>query len=207
MPAESLARGGDVLFEDHFERQDLGEWKSIIPAFMVRDGVLASTQERSDHGAVGRVYRDMSNVVVDFRFRLTGSRTFNVVFDDKNHKGSHAGHICRVTFAENSIRLGDDKEGVMRNDIFEMRRDANRKADADKLLIGRGSTAKAQLQQNQWYQATIEVVGDQMRVCLDGRPCGYLKSSGIAHPTKTSLHFTVTGPGVEFDDVVIRRAE
>ncbi len=121
----------------------------------------------------------MGIVVVDFRFRLTGSSKFNVVFDDKNHKGSHAGHICRVTFAANSIRLGDDKEGVMRNDIFEMRRDANRKADADKLLIGRGSTAKVQLQQNQWYQATIEVVGDQMRVCMDGRPLGDLKSSGI----------------------------
>jgi hypothetical protein len=45
-----------------------------------------------------------------------------------------------------------------------------------------------------------------MRVVIDGRPAGYLQSPGIAHETKGSFHFTVNGPGVQFDDLKIWRA-
>jgi hypothetical protein len=38
---------------------------------------------------------------------------------------------------------------------------------------------------------------------VDGRPAGVLESPGIGHPTKTSVHFTVPGAGVLFDDVRI----
>jgi hypothetical protein len=74
------------------------------------------------------------------------------------------------------------------------------------LLAGRGSVAPARSEQNKWYHATIEVAGDDMRVWLDGAQSAYLKSPGIAHETKSSFHFTVTGPGVLFDDVKISRA-
>ena len=207
VPSEPLAEPGETLFEDSFQRDGLGEWKVVIPAFEVKDGVLVGHQGRDDHGAVGRIYRDMKDVVVDFRFRLEGSTTFNVVFDDKGYKGSHAGHICRIAFTPRAIRLGDDKEGVMRNDIFEMRRDPDRRAEADLLLAGRGSSAPFELQQRKWYDVRIELVGDRMRVLIDGRPIGFLKSPGLAHATKTSLHFTVNGPGVHFDDVHICQAK
>ncbi len=206
-PSEPLVEKGEVVFSDEFTRTDLGEWKSIIPTFSVENGALKGWQTRDDHGAVGRVYRPMKNVVVEFRFQLVGSTGFNAVFDDKEHKGSHAGHICRVTFAPKVVRLGDDKEGVMRNDIFEMRKTEERKAEAEKLLIGRSSSATAVFEQKTWYRAAIEIIGDQMRVSIDGKPVGYLKSSGIAHETKGSLHFTVNGPGVIFDDVRIWNAK
>lgn len=202
-----IAEKGKLLFSDDFERGGLGEWKVIIPGFKVADGVLVATQDRADHGSVGRVYLPMKDVVMSFRFKLAGSPRFNVVFDDKNHKGSHAGHICRVAFAQKQIRLGDDKEGVMRNDIFEMRRgDVKLKALADALLKGRGASVKADLENDRWYSATIEILGDQMRVSLDGRAIGYLKSSGLAHPTKQSVHFTVSGNATHFDDVKIWQA-
>ena len=54
---------------------------------------------------------------------------------------------------------------------------------------------------------TIEVVGDEMRVSLDGEAIGYLKSPGLAHPTKESIHFTVNGIGTQFDDVKIWQAQ
>ena len=144
---------------------------------------------------------------MSFRFKLAGSPRFNVVFDDKNHKGSHAGHICRVTIAPRQIGLGDDKEGIMRNDIFEMRRDPKLKEAASKLLQGRGFNAKVNLEFNRWYDMTIEVAGDRMRVSLDGEAIGYLKSPGLAHPTKESVHFTVSGKETHFDDVKIWKAE
>jgi hypothetical protein len=207
IPSESLVEKSELLFSDSFDRTELGEWKSIIPTFSIENGVLKGWQTRDDHGAVGRVYRPMKNVVVEFQFQLVGSTGFNAVFDDKEHKGSHAGHICRIAFAPKVVRLGDDKEGVMRNDIFEMRRMEGRKSEADKLLIGRSSSAPAGFEQKKWYHVTIEIAGDQMRVCIDGKPVGYLKSPGIAHETKSSLHFTVNGPGVLFDDVRIWNAK
>ena len=199
-----LAKKGKLLFSDDFDRDGLGKWKVIIPGFKVADGVLVATQDRADHGSVGRVYLSMKDVVMSFRFKLAGSPRFNVVFDDKNHKGSHAGHICRVAFAQKQIRLGDDKEGIMRNDIFKMRRgDVKQKAAADALLKGRGSSVKANLENDRWYSATIEILGDKMRVSLDGEAIGFLKSPGLAHPTKQSVHFTVSGNATHFDDVKI----
>jgi hypothetical protein len=206
IPTTPLAEKGELLVSDDFERSDLGEWKSLIPTFTVEGGVLKGVQTREDHGAVGRIYRPMKDVIVEFRFKLDGSTGFNAVFDDQKYKGSHAGHIVRVMFMPKMIRLGDDKEGAMRNDIYEMRKDPARKSEADKLLEGRGSTGPIALEQDKWHKATIELVGDQMRVSLDGKPVGYLKSSGLAHETKSSFHFTVPGKGVLFDDVKIWKA-
>lgn len=207
IPSEPIAQKGEAILADDFERVDLGDWKSLIPTFTIEGGALKGVQTRDDHGAVGRVYRPMKDVVVEFKFQLVGSTGFNAVFDDQKFKGSHAGHICRVAFAPTQIRLGDDKEGVMRDDIYEMRKDPARKKEADKLLEGRGSTTNiAKLEQQKWYQVIIELKGDELRVSLDGKPVGYLKSPGIAHETKSSFHFTVNGKGVLFDDVRIWQA-
>lgn len=94
----------------------------------------------------------------------------------------------------------------MRNDLFAMRRDPARKAEADRLLEGRSSSAPVILHQKKWHLATIEILRDQMRVSLDGRAIGYLQSPGIAHESKSSFHFTVNGPGIHFDDVRIWNA-
>lgn len=207
IPAELLAEKGELIFSDDFERTDLGEWRTVIPAFSVENGVLVGRQGRDDHGAVGRVCRSMKDVMVEFKFRFEGSRNFNAVFDDQKCTDSHAGHICRIAFSPTGIRLGDDREGIMRNDIFAMRRDPARRAEAQKLLEGRSSLTPVNLEQEKWYQVAIEIVGDRMRVSLDGQAIGYLQSPGIAHDTKSSFHFTVNGPGIHFDDVRIWKAQ
>ncbi len=203
VPEQPLLEKGELLFSDDFDRTELGEWKSVIPTFTVEEGALKAVQTRDDHGAVGRVHRPMRDVVVSFKFKLVGSTTFNAVFDDQQFKGSHAGHICRVAFTPKQIRIGDDKEGVMRNDLFEMRKDPTKKAEADALLQGRSAAAPIALEQEKWHEVLIEVLGDQMRVVLDGKPVIYLKSPGIAHETKSSFHFTVNGSGLLFDEVRI----
>ncbi|HWA99297.1 MAG TPA: hypothetical protein VG713_12430 [Pirellulales bacterium] len=203
VPSKPLAEKGDLLLSDDFDRHELGDWQSLIPTFTVENGVLRGVQTRDDHGAVGRVYRPMRDVIVEFRFKLDGSTGFNAVFDDQKFKGSHAGHICRVMFMPKQVRLGDDKEGAMRNDIFAMRSDPARKPEADQMIAGRSAVFPLTLAPESWHQVAIEIVGDRMRVSVDGQPIGFLQSSGIAHETKTSFHFTVSGPGVLFDDVRI----
>lgn len=203
-----MAQGesGSLLFSDDFERTGLGAWKEMVPSFEVRGGALHAKQGRDDHGAVGKVLVPMKDVVVDFRFRFDGSPSFNAVFDDKGYKGSHAGHICRVAFTPKQVRLGDDKEGLMRNDIFEMRKDKARKADVEAKLVGRSAAAPVTLEKDAWHESRIEITGDLMKVAVDGKPVTELRSPGIAHETKNSFHFTVTGPGMRFDDVRIRAA-
>lgn len=206
-----IAEKGELLFSDDFERTELGpDWQPLIPTFTVADGVLKGSQTRDDHGAVGRVYRSMKDLVAEFKFKFAGSPTFNVVFDDKNLKDySHAGHVCRVAVTQTQIRLGDDKEGIMRNDIFAMRRsdDPAKKAQADKLIKGRTTIVKTPVEADQWHSMRIEIAGDEMRVSFNGKAIGLLKSPGLAHPTKESLHFTVTGEGMLFDEVRIWAAE
>ena len=208
IPSQPLARPGKVLFSDDFERTELGsQWKSVIPTFTLGKGVMVGSQTRADHGAVGSVKAPMKDGIVEFKFRLEGSTAVNAVWDDKAFKGSHAGHICRVAITPKQIRLGDDKEGVMRNDIFEMRKDPARKAEADKLLAGRGAMVRQVIDQKRWYRMRVEIAGDEMRVLLDDKAIGYLKSPGLAHATKSDFHFTVNGKDAWFDDVKIWAAE
>ncbi len=204
--APAIARKDGQLFADDFERTDLGQWKPLIPSFAIVNGALKGWQTRDDHGAVGRIYLPMKDVIVEFKYKLDGSTGFNAVFDDQKFKGSHAGHICRVAFAPKQIRLGDDKEGIMRNDIMEMRKDPARKAEADKLLVGRGSVANIELDPAAWHHVVIEIIGDRMQVSVDGKGVSHLTSPGIAHESKSSFHFTVNGKGVLFDDVRISKA-
>ncbi len=205
-----IAEKGELLFSDDFERSEPGEnWQLLIPTFTIENGALKGTQTRNDHGAVGRTYLPMKDVVLEFKFKLAGSKTFSVVFDDKNHKGSHAGHILRVNVTPTHIRLGDDKEGIMKNDIFAMRRsgDPEKKKEANKLIEGRGTIVKTPVAPNQWHKMSIEISGDEMRVSLNEKFVGYLKSSGLAHPTKESVHFTVVGKDTFYDEVRIWKAK
>ena len=56
----------------------------------------------------------------------------------------------------------------------------------------------------------LEIVDDKIRVVLDGKPVGYLKSSGIAHATKSRFEFGVAGQADghsgQFDDLKIYSA-
>jgi hypothetical protein len=204
VPEKPLAQKGAVIFSDDFERVELGkDWKVVTPTFTVADGILTGSQTRTEHGAVGSVPAAFRDGIIEFKFRFEGAASINAVCDDKAYTGSHAGHICRVAITPKQIRLGDDKEGGMRNDILEMRRDPARKAEGDKLMVGRVQAINTKLEPHRWYRMTIEIVGEEMRVSVDDQAIGYLKSSGIGHPTKSHFHFTVNGKDAQFDDVRI----
>ena len=94
----------------------------------------------------------------------------------------------------------------MRNDIYGMTDPSQRKEKA-KLLAGRSATFPVTIEQNTWYTAVVETVGDALRVTLDGKPVAFLKSPGIAHPTKSKIEFGCAGKDGYIDDVKIWNAE
>jgi hypothetical protein len=130
----------------------------------------------------------------------------DVEFDDRNFKGSHYGHICRAIVRPNGVTILDERDGGMRNDIYEMKKDSARKAEVAKLVAGRSVTYPASLEAGKWYNLVVETVGDEMRVTLDGKPAGYLKSSGIAHATKSKIELGVAGKDGFFDDIKVWNA-
>jgi hypothetical protein len=128
------------------------------------------------------------------------------VCNDSAYKEGHAGHICRVSLGADKIFLGDDKERL-RHEIEEMSKDPARKAEVAKLVAGRTSSFPVKIEKGHWYHLEWEIVGDEMRVSLDGKPVGYLKSSGVAHPMKSDFNFSVSGKDALFDEVKIWAAE
>lgn len=194
---------GGLLLDDKFEREKIGAaWQKRIGSFSIQDGHLVGTEKPGDgHGAVIQAPVSFSDAVIEFSFRIVDGRAFNFVVNDKQCRTVHAGHICRVAVSMKGFRLGDDKEGVMRKDIFAMRKDPNRKREADVLLVGRSRNIPFKLTANQWYRLRVAIIGDEMQVVVDDKPVGRLKSPGIGHKTKTDFGFTVKGTRIEFDNV------
>ncbi|MEQ1849992.1 MAG: hypothetical protein ABMA01_00225 [Chthoniobacteraceae bacterium] len=181
IPAHPLASKGESIFSDDFNRAELGgNWRIGTPTFSITDGVLHGGQTGPGHSAVGFVKVGRKDVIVEFKMRFDRAKSINAVFNDKDYKEGHAGHICRVSFLPGRIFLADDKERL-RHDIEELRKDPKRKAEADKLVEGRTLGFPNKLDPTKWYRVRIELLGDELRVSLDDRPVAHLKSSGIAH--------------------------
>jgi hypothetical protein len=95
----------------------------------------------------------------------------------------------------------------MRNDIYELNKDPAKKAEVAKLVAGRRVTYPISLESGKWYTVAVETIGDEMRVTIDGKPAGYLKSSGIGHATKSKIELGVGGKDGYFDDIKVWNAE
>ena len=75
------------------------------------------------------------------------------------------------------------------------------------IAVGVTLTYPAKLEAGKWIALVVETVGDTMRVTLDGKPAGFLKSSGIAHATKSKIEIGVAGKDGFFDDIEVWNAE
>ena len=221
IPSQSLAIKKALLFADDFERATPDKvWHKVVPTFAVEKGVLKGTQTRDKtipamdgkpgvtaHAAVHGLEIPTKDSVVEVQIRFDGATMIDVEFDDRKFTGCHYGHICRAQVRLNGVTLIDERDGNMRNDIYAMKKDPAKKAEVAKLLVGRSATFPAKLETGQWYALVVETVGDEMRVTLDGKPAGYLKSSGIAHPTKSKIEFGVAGKDGSFDNLKVWNAE
>src|SRR5262249_61245625 len=114
---------------------------------------------------------------------------------------AHYGPLGRAKLRLTGVPLIDERDGGMRNDIYEMKKDSSRKAEVAKLLAGRSVTYPIKLEAGKWYPLVVETVGDEMRVTLDGKPAGDLKSSGIGHATKSKIELGVGGKDGLIDDI------
>jgi hypothetical protein len=198
-----------VIFEDDFTgRTEVGEnytthaeWKGD---WTVVDGVLVGQQLNPGHGAIIRLFRDFTNLDMEFDFRFNGGTRCNFVVDDQNYQPVHAGHICRLSISPNSIKVADDKTGAMDLNIRTQRQDQTLPKDQrtalDAYLKTKEANAKLDLKIGQWYKLRVVIDGDVMTAYLDGKQVTTLRSPGFAHPTKNKFGSTVNGSTTEFDN-------
>jgi hypothetical protein len=220
VPPGPIAEKKELLFADDFESAEPAKpWHKVVPTFAVEKGVLKGTQTRDKdvptkdgkgvvkaHAAVHGLDIPTKDSVVEVRIKFDGATMIDVEFDDRKYTGAHYGHICRAQVRLTGVTLIDERDGNMRNDIYEMKKDPAKKAEVAKLLAGRQATFPAKLEAGKWYTLVVETVGDEMRVTIDGKSAGYLKSSGIAHPTKSKIEFGVAGKDGLLDDVKVWNA-
>jgi len=220
-PAKPIAEKKELLFSDDFEGAEPAKvWHKVVATFAVEKGALKGTQTRDKtvpaadgkpeikaHAAVHGLEIPTKDSVVEVRIKFEGATMIDVEFDDRKYTGCHYGHICRAQVRLDRVTMIDEKDGNMRNDIYEMKKDPAKKAEVAKLLVGRSASFPVKLEPGTWYTFTVETVGDEMRASIDGKPVGYLKSSGIAHATKSKIELGVAGKDGYFDDIKVWNAE
>ncbi len=221
LPSAPIAKKTTLLFSDDFEGAVPAKvWHKVVPTFAVEKGALKGTQTRDQnipaadgkaavtaHAAVHGLEIPTKDSVVEVKIRFEGATMIDVEFDDRSYTGAHYGHICRAQVRLTGVTLTDERDGTMRNDIYAMSKEPAKKAERVKLLAGRSVTYPAKLETGRWYTLVVETVGDTMRVTLDGKPAGFLKSSGIAHATKSKIELGVAGKDGWFDDIKVWAAE
>lgn len=221
IPGKSIAKKKELLFSEDFQGAELAKaWHRVVPTFAVEGGALKGTQTRDKdvptadgksvvraHAAVHGLEIPTKDSVVECRIKFAGATMIDVEFDDRKYTGAHYGHLCRAQVRLTGVTLIDERDGTMRNDIYEMNKQPEKKAERAALLKGRTITYPAKLEAGKWYALVVETVGDEMRVTLDGKPAGYLKSSGIAHPTKSKIELGVAGKDGFIDDLKVWNAE
>lgn len=209
-PAAEYSR---VIFADDFSTDAFGpRWGHYKSSSVVKDGVLVGiTAPTSDHSAVDNIRfdgeRDLE-VAVKFRFTSDKARSFDVWFDDKNYKGSHAGHICQASISPKGVNLSDAKTGgfTLEGGLYE-RKKAKELTEADKAMLAtKAKWTNEKIPLNEWHTLVVRTAGDELTAAIDGKPVARFTSPGIGHDTKSLVSLTTNAIDVEYDDFSIKAA-
>ena len=200
-----------TIFADDFSSGSFGpKWGHYKSGSVVKDGMLVGiTPEGSDHSAVDSVKFDPERdleVSVKFRFVSEKAKSFNVWFDDKDFKGSHAGHICSVSVSPAAVNIGDAKTGNFRNDIYEKKKTTppTLTAEDKAMLATKNKSLPVKLTLQEWHTLAITTKGDEVSVSIDGKAVGSFKSEGVGHDHKTLVSLTTNQVDVHYDDFSLK---
>lgn len=200
-----------VIFSDDFSAEGFGKaWGHYKSSSVVKDGMLVGiTAPTSDHSAVDNIRftgeKDLQ-VSVKFRFASDKAKSFNVWFDDKNYKGSHAGHICQTTISPAGVNMADAKTGGfnLEGGLYDRKKANQLTDDEKKMLASKQKRFPGAVSLNEWHVLVVTTQGDTIRVSIDGKDAGSFQSPGIAHDTKSLVSLTTNPVDVHYDDFSIK---
>lgn len=209
--AEPVGYYSRTIFADDFSANAFGpRWGHYKSSSVVKDGMLIGiTAPTSDHSAVDNIKfpgeRDLE-VSVKFRFTSDKAKSFNVWFDDKDYKGSHAGHICSVSVSPTGVNIADAKTGGfdLTGGLYE-RKKANQLTDAEKkMLATKAKRTPTTVSLQDWHTLVVRTKGAEVNVLIDGKLVGTFASDGINHATKSLVSLTTNPVDVHYDDFSLK---
>ncbi len=217
VPSKPLGEKGELLFSDDMNGSDHdSRWHRVVDTFTFENGALKGTQTRvtdqpspdgksviKAHAAVYGLELPTKDSIVEVKMRFDGATMMDVEFDDRKFTGSHYGHLCRAQIRLDKVTIMDEREGSQNEEIKAMRDDPSKKDEVAKRMAGTSATYPVKLQAGKEYLVTVETVGDEMRVLIDGKGVAYLQSPGIGHKTKSKIELGVAGQSGWFDDIKV----
>jgi hypothetical protein len=223
IPAKPIAEKKELLFSDDFKGTEHDKkWHRVVDTFTFENGSLKGTQTRvkdipaaegkpeiKAHPAVYGLELPTKDSVVEVKIRFEGNTSMDVEFDDRKFQGSHYGHLCRAIakLKDGNITIMDERDGSQSNAIIELKKDPVANKDAiNKIYSTHSVSFPYKFEQHKDYTFTVEVVGEEMRVSVDGKPAAFFKSPGIGHETKSKIELGVNGQSGYFDDIKVWNA-
>ena len=222
LPEKPIAVKKELLFSDDFKGTERDKrWHRVVDTFTFENGALKGTQTRDQnipaadgkpevkaHAAVYGLELPTKDSVVEAKIRFDGATMIDVEFDDRKYTGSHYGHIARAQAKLNGVTILDEREGTQNSRVVELRKDpVVNKEEINRIIGSHSITYPAKLEPGKTYLFTVETVGEEMRVAIDGKVAAYLKSEGIGHPTKSKIELGVAGKSGWFEEIKVWNAE
>ena len=136
IPAESIAKKGELLFADDFSGTPDKRWVKVVPTFSIEGGALQGVQTRlkaeptkdgkgviTAHAAVHGLEVPTKDSIVECRIKLDGASMVDVELDDRKYTAAHYGHICRAQVRydaktkKGSVQIIDERDGGMKKQL------------------------------------------------------------------------------------------
>lgn len=220
-PATSAEKLGELIFEDHFERNESQEktdeigngWGSNSKTRAaghkqvdLKDGAMhIYIHQDADHGVSVTHPAEFQDGSVELRFMLEHEKdTLGLNFADPQCKQVWAGHLFKVIVGVNQTELADLKTGVMDLKVRAARQNKTLTDAQQAELKTKSQKFAHKLETGTWYTAIATVRGHTLSLKIDGKLVGEFSSPGIAHPTKRLLRLAIHR-NVVVDDLKIYR--
>jgi hypothetical protein len=178
-----MTQRGKLLFSDDMQKPLGPEWRTAKGKWEVVNGAVKVSELKTDmHAAAARHAMSFHHVVIQYSFKLDGARQTTLSIN------SDKGHLCRVLISPTGVTV---------------RKDAQKKLAGDKaaILHSRETT----IQPGTWHTLLVELQGNEMLACLDGKEIAFGEHPGLDAP-KANLGLTVSGESVSFKNLRVWEA-
>ena len=175
---------GALIFADDFSKAPAAPWRVAKGEWMTVDGAVQVRELKADmHGAVARRPVPHANFVVQYSFKLDGTKRTTLSINDAK------GHCCRVLIDPAGLAVQKDSH------------DKN-KVDKSAVLDRRLEPIAA----GKWHTVVVEVLGGEMVASVDGQIVAYGSHASIDVPKK-DIGLTVAGESASFKDLQVWEAK
>ena len=219
---------GQLIFEDHFERNESQEtkdepgngWSTSSDTNKtargnkqvdLRDGAMhIITPKGAHHGISVRHGFSFKDGTISVRIKLHDEDDrLRLNFADLppenvgvNHLGAR--HLFDAIITLDRISFEDKIGGVLIPGIRENRNNGTLTKEQKKFLATKYREFPKKLKADTWYTFKVHIDGDKISAHLDNNYIGDLRSSGFAHPNKTLMRMLVRST-VTVDDFMVWR--